>query len=193
MGVTCSSSSISLLLLVITRIGWPLNLYRFPLLTPRTTAYLKLDPLGRKNTYPSRNNISWYPFFSISKIEIRLLLSFVTHNTFDTFITSPDSRLNDTAPDPCIACLVPISISTHKSKLVFVKVSNNARMPVIWKDALLSTNPVPLLEIVPEREETNTNSLWNVYTTSSTSIVDSCCLLPLPFWRGHYEAYYQKS
>jgi hypothetical protein len=189
-GATCSSSSSSLsllLLLVTTHIGWPLNLYRFPSLTPRIIVDLKLDHLGTNNTCPSRNNM-WYPFLSISETERTLLLSSGTHNTFDTLNTSPDSNQNDIVPDPRTACLVPIPSSTHKSEPVSVKVSNNSLAPVIWKDAPLSTNQVPLLETVPEREETNKISLWNLSATSSTSVVDACFLLPLPLWCGHCEA-----
>jgi hypothetical protein len=76
--------------------------------------------------------------------------------------------------------LVPIPSYTYKSELVSVKLSNNSPSPVIWKDAPLSTNQVPQLEPVPEREETNKVSLWNLSATLSTSVVDAFYLLPFP-------------
>jgi hypothetical protein len=48
---------------------------------------------------------------------------------------------------------------THKSELVYVKLTNNSHSPVIWKEAPLSTNKVPLLKVALEREETNKISL----------------------------------
>jgi hypothetical protein len=76
--------------------------------------------------------------------------------------------MNDAIPDPHTACWVPIPSSTNKSKLVYVKLSNNSHAPLIWKDAPLSTNHVPLLETEPESGETNNISLWNLFSTSST-------------------------
>jgi hypothetical protein len=123
-----------MLLLVTTCICWSSP-------TPRTTSYLKLDPMGIKNTYLTQNNM-WYPFFSIYETE-RTLLMFFTHNTFDTLSTSLDSNQNDTILDPHIACLTHVPNSTNKSKLVSVKVSNNSLAPIIWKYSLLSTNQTP--------------------------------------------------
>jgi hypothetical protein len=36
-----------------------------------------------------------------------------------------------------------------------------------------TTNHLSLLETVPERVETNKISLWNLFVTSSTSVVDA--------------------
>jgi hypothetical protein len=69
-----------------------------------------------------------------------------------------------------------------------VKLSKKSHAPVIWKDASLSTNQVALLEIVLERAKNNKISLSNLFATSSTSDVDACFLLPLPFRCGHCEA-----
>jgi hypothetical protein len=77
--------------------------------------------------------------------------------------------------------------STHKYEKFFVKVSNKSVALVIWNNDLLSTNQVPLLETIHERAEANKISLWNMLATSSTSIDDSCFLLPLPLWCGNYE------
>jgi hypothetical protein len=133
--------------------------------------------MGIKNTYLTQNNMC-YLFFSIYETE-RTLLIFGTHNTCDTLSTSLESNENDTILDPHITCLTPTPSSTHKSKLVSVKVSNNSLSPVIWKYALLSTNQVPLLEIVFEREKNNKIPFWNMSATSSTSIVDPCYLVPI--------------
>jgi hypothetical protein len=143
--------------------------------------------LATNNTCPSRNNI-WYPLFSIFEIERTFLLSYGTHNTFETLNTSLDSNLNDIVLDPHTACLVPIPSSTCKYESVSMKLSNNCLTHVIWKDAPQSTNQVPLLEIVPKREKTNKISLWNLSTTSSTYVVDAFYLLPLPLRCGHCEA-----
>jgi hypothetical protein len=119
--------------------------------------------------------------------ERTLLLIFGTHNTFDMLNTSPDSNHNDIVLDPCTACLAPAPRSTDNYEPMFLKVSNNSLVHVIWQDGPLSTSQVPLLKSVPKMEKTNEISLWIMSTTSLTSIVDVCFLIPLPLQFGHYE------
>jgi hypothetical protein len=152
-GAIFCSSYVSLLLLDTTCIGYPLNLYRFPFVRTIITTDMKVDHLGTNNTCPFENNM-WHPFISIFETESTLLLSYGTHNTFDTLNTSHESNHNDTVPSYGTTCLAIVPRSTNNFEQVFVKVSNNSLAPVMLKDDPLSTNQVPLLETAPERVKT---------------------------------------
>jgi hypothetical protein len=69
-----------------------------------------------------------------------------------------------------------------------MEVANKSLTLVMQKDALLSTNQVPLLETIPEREDTTKISLWNLSTTSSTYVSYAYYLIPLPLMCGHYKS-----
>jgi hypothetical protein len=145
-----------------------------------------LDPVGLTNTIPL-HNLTSYPLSSRVETEMRFLVNPKTYSTSTNQNGLPESLLNETVPTPCALYHLSSPSSITRFKPPSYSLVNNSLQPIIWKNALLSTNHMyesVVLDVQVMKQKYSSKLLENSSTAAEAAIYGWFFF----FFSGHYEA-----